>query len=286
MAQVINTPGELQRMLDEHLLDAREFFTEGACWAFAYALSRDFSAQAYLISNPVHVWIEHNGRAYDAKSSGLPRQEMLRRLLNGPYAHEKAEQESRRLAMECKQVEITELPARYRPEKSLSRGVYEIPFEVAMGYTEKAYDLPFATTRFRFAIESCDKSLLPITFRDFPSGSCGDAALLLGCYLRERGLGEFEHVTGERGVAADGTWQSHAWLERNGVFVDITSDQFNELAKSVQVGHQRHRQNTFEVTGRHRADFRAYDERTSSILEGAYKSILGQFLSPKPAAGK
>ncbi|OPZ87669.1 MAG: hypothetical protein BWY74_03344 [Firmicutes bacterium ADurb.Bin419] len=39
-------------------------------------------------------------------------------------------------------------------------------------------------------------------------GSCGDASLLLGKYLDEMGLGQFDYVCGELGR------QSHAWLEK------------------------------------------------------------------------
>ncbi len=70
---------------------------------------------------------------------------------------------------------------------------------------------------------------LPVSFHEFPMGSCGDASLLLGKYLDEMGLGQFYYVSGhlER--------QSHAWLEKDGVIIDITADQFTEINDEVVV---------------------------------------------------
>ncbi len=91
--------------------------------------------------------------------------------------------------------------------------------------------------RFRWAIEACERSLLPVTFERFPRGSCGDANLLLGNYLTEQGLGDFEYILGERGSkAADpSTWTSHAWIRQGRTIIDITADQFTEVTESVIV---------------------------------------------------
>ena len=72
---------------------------------------------------------------------------------------------------------------------------------------------------FRNAIENT-KEDLGIVFADFPLGSCGDTALLLGAYFMECGLGDFNYVCGMKGP------RSHAWLEKDGLIVDITGDQF------------------------------------------------------------
>ena len=76
-----------------------------------------------------------------------------------------------------------------------------------------------AATRFRAAIESCHRDVLPISFQDFPRGSCGDAAPMLGEYLNEIGLGPWLYKVGKR--SSDGHW--HAWIEQNGLIVDITA---------------------------------------------------------------
>lgn len=55
---------------------------------------------------------------------------------------------------------------------------------------------------------------------DFPEGACGDASLLLGQLLSDEGLGQWWYCTGHL------NGNSHAWLERGGVIVDLTADQF------------------------------------------------------------
>ncbi|WP_331768068.1 hypothetical protein [Embleya sp. NBC_00896] len=59
--------------------------------------------------------------------------------------------------------------------------------------------------------------------KTFPHGACGNACELLGEYLTSLGLGEWEIVTGQRHP------QTHAWLERDEVIVDITADQFPDF---------------------------------------------------------
>jgi len=75
---------------------------------------------------------------------------------------------------------------------------------------------------FRKAIESLGVEKLGLLFRAFPAGCCGNTSLMLGAYLSTEGLGEFDYVSGIRGK------QSHAWLEKEGIIVDITSDQFKK----------------------------------------------------------
>lgn len=82
--------------------------------------------------------------------------------------------------------------------------------------------------RFRAAIEAAyDKNLLAddILFRRFPKGCCGDASVLLGHYLLENGI-ETDYVCGT--YYGDDTFdrQSHAWLQINGIVIDVTGDQF------------------------------------------------------------
>ena len=83
--------------------------------------------------------------------------------------------------------------------------------------------------QFRNAIISYGIKKLPISFHEFPLGSCGDVSLILGKYFDEMGLGQFDYVCGE----IDG--KTHAWLEKDGIIVDITADQFNEIADEIIV---------------------------------------------------
>lgn len=67
----------------------------------------------------------------------------------------------------------------------------------------------------------------------FPRGWCTMASMLLGEYLREVGLGDFQTRSGILRTAEPS--QTHAWLERDGLIVDITADQFPDTDKAVIV---------------------------------------------------
>lgn len=75
--------------------------------------------------------------------------------------------------------------------------------------------------RFRDGIESCKPKFKAISLREFPLGSCGDTSDLLGMYLQQSLGIRTEYVAGW----LDG--RSHAWLEFEGLVIDITADQFS-----------------------------------------------------------
>lgn len=100
--------------------------------------------------------------------------------------------------------------------------------------------LQFRNSAIKYGIEN-----LPISFHKFPMGSCGDASLLLGKYLDEMGLGKFDYVCGEPGR------QSHAWLEKDGIIVDITADQFDGVTEEVIVADNSDFHKRFEKDFRH-----------------------------------
>jgi hypothetical protein len=134
--------------------------------------------------------------------------------------------------------------------------------------------LEFRAKQFRAALEHCERDLLPIAFENFPRGSCGDATLLLAKYLQNSGLGFFDYICGE--VYEDGgrKFQSHAWLQRGNIIVDITADQFNEIEAPVLVTRDHSWHNQFEVEVKNVADYEVYDERTKRILSSAYESVI------------
>lgn len=88
-----------------------------------------------------------------------------------------------------------------------------------------------AAHRFRRAFEA--GGLESISFREFPRGACGDASELLGEYLRDCGLGDWMYISGIES-APDGNC-THAWLECDGIYIDITGDQFVDCDKPVVV---------------------------------------------------
>lgn len=120
---------------------------------------------------------------------------------------------------------------------------------------------------FRAAIESCDRSSLPVSFERFPRGACGDATLLLAKFLEESGFGKFNYVLGERNGS------SHAWLENGEVITDITADQFPDMPHPVFVAGESEWHSSFNGEVLHVADIEIYDEHTRATLRGAYSIV-------------
>jgi len=85
--------------------------------------------------------------------------------------------------------------------------------------------------KFRRAIERCERSELPLSLENFPIGSCSDASTLLGTYLKDNGFGDFHLVKGRRGEGAG--LETHFWLEKENLIVDITADQFDGIKEDI-----------------------------------------------------
>jgi hypothetical protein len=84
-----------------------------------------------------------------------------------------------------------------------------------------------AASAFRAGLE---RGGLPmISLADFPKGSCGDTCELLGQFLADSGLGEWQYRSGQR----DEPFHTHAWLEQDGLILDITADQFPDVDEPV-----------------------------------------------------
>ncbi|MDN5873434.1 MAG: hypothetical protein L0H29_03505 [Sinobacteraceae bacterium] len=132
---------------------------------------------------------------------------------------------------------------------------------------------------FRDAIERTPRDVLPVTFAQFPRGSCGDASLILARYLADCGQTGFALVSAWRGTAQRNDRCSHAWLERRGLVVDVTGDQFPEFGQRVFVGVASPFHRTFAEQERGSASLAAYDERTASTLARACAEVCKR-LSP------
>lgn len=80
---------------------------------------------------------------------------------------------------------------------------------------------------FRAALDRVDPLVWQrVTVTNFPKGACGHASELLGRYLRDR-LGVEPLYVVRDNDEPDGSWRGgHAWLELNGLTIDITGDQF------------------------------------------------------------
>jgi hypothetical protein len=119
---------------------------------------------------------------------------------------------------------------------------------------------------------------LPSEMHSFPRGQCGTVTRLLAAYLEQAGLGTFAYVTGGRSDPAepDEEGWSHAWLEHDGLIIDITADQFPENHdQPIIVTRDRTWHNTFnqDVESQARASFRL---APSHIDERAYRIITAR----------
>ncbi|RMM79824.1 hypothetical protein ALQ71_00046 [Pseudomonas coronafaciens pv. striafaciens] len=102
-------------------------------------------------------------------------------------------------------------------------------------------------SRFRAAVECVLKVMdAPSHIQDFPRGCCGIVSELMGDYLNTLGIGDFHYVCS----AKDGA--SHAWLELDGLIIDITGDQFPDRPQ-VYVGEPDDWYNEWEEDTRHSA---------------------------------
>lgn len=82
-----------------------------------------------------------------------------------------------------------------------------------------------AATEFRRALDQVAKATwASVTIDDFPRGACGHCAELLARYLRDRLHIDAIYASGRIDHLVNG--QTHAWLEYNGLFIDISADQF------------------------------------------------------------
>lgn len=79
---------------------------------------------------------------------------------------------------------------------------------------------------FRVAIDAAGSSPWNAKHIAFPRGACGHAAELLGRYLIDRLQIRPDYVNQVAYEDIEGWQNSHAWLEWNGLTIDITGDQF------------------------------------------------------------
>lgn len=115
--------------------------------------------------------------------------------------------------------------------------------------------------------------MLSYGFREFPGGSCGDASLLLGTFIKDETGQRSTYVLGYLGQ------RSHAWIEMEGIIVDITADQFSDVTHPVMVSIDPGWHSQFQNREFFEADYRlqnAADElgRSYLLIRAAMKSEL------------
>jgi hypothetical protein len=123
--------------------------------------------------------------------------------------------------------------------------------------------------RFRAAIVAAD--LAKTSLCRFPRGSCSDASILLGQHLSACGFGDWEEVSGERWAGRD--CFSHAWLEQDGLIVDITADQFQGIDTAVIVTTESKFHRSFKEDRRNAARIGIWDDHTQRSLRLMYSTI-------------
>ena len=117
-------------------------------------------------------------------------------------------------------------------------------------------------------------------FNRFPEACCGDSVLILGAFLKEQGFGTFFRVGGKRGVrnVSMDNWCSHAWAKKDGVIVDITSDQFSDFPGKFVIEGVSAFHDTFNQEGEVQpASFLGYDENTRNRFDRVYQLIMNRY---------
>jgi hypothetical protein len=130
------------------------------------------------------------------------------------------------------------------------------------------------SAKFRKAIKECKNSELPLSLSDFPVGSCSDASMLLGTYLKINGFGDFNFVKGKRGKGD--ALETHYWLQQENMIVDITADQYDGIDDEIiitSVDSEWH--NSFDQEIIQEADYRMIDANdVRKHLNAVFKYIV------------
>lgn len=132
----------------------------------------------------------------------------------------------------------------------------------------KFRNLFLESLKFRRAIEECDKELLPSPFNSFPKGCCYEASVLLAYYLKLKGFGEFNYISGSR------MKKIHGWLVQGEFAIDITADQFADNNENVVVSVNSEWHKEFKIEIQQIADINSLDEKSRETLSNAFTEIL------------
>lgn len=120
----------------------------------------------------------------------------------------------------------------------------------------------------RKALDKIDWEKMPILFRAFPRGACGDISDILAEHLYSLGLQKIEYVQGRLN---DGT---HAWLETVGYAIDITADQFDEISSKVLFQPPNIWHSKYEVEHRRKAGYKDATHQYTPEVSALHKALL------------
>ena len=148
-------------------------------------------------------------------------------------------------------------------------------------------NLTKAATQFRQMIENADRSKLPTEFENFPgwapgsrddekmyeSGGRVEAPILLAQYLIDLG---YEIPTYVRGELYDPRLRwGHAWIELDGIILDITFDGLFADQPPVIVTEDQYWHEMFRRLDEHPVSIHVFGKRNTAVLRSAYHEIIG-----------
>ncbi|XOU94450.1 MAG: hypothetical protein ACNFW9_00100 [Candidatus Kerfeldbacteria bacterium] len=129
-------------------------------------------------------------------------------------------------------------------------------------------------TEFRIALLKCNKNSLIGNLRNFPKDSCGESSLLLGKYLNDMNQGIFEYTLGEIRNNNNNSYQSHAWLQKENIFVEITADQFPDVELPPYVTIDNPWYDKFKILESKEKDIEKQTKYTKARLLSSYDLII------------
>ncbi len=144
-----------------------------------------------------------------------------------------------------------------------------------------------AATQFRSMIENADRSKLPVEFKNFPgqsptscnyenpyeSGGRVETPILLAQYFIDLGYGIPNYVRGE--LYEPRLRWGHAWIELDGILLDITFDGLFADQPPVIVTEHSEWHEIFKRLDANPVAIHVFDKKTVSMLRSAYHEIIG-----------
>ncbi|MDO6745913.1 hypothetical protein [Gilvimarinus sp. 1_MG-2023] len=123
-------------------------------------------------------------------------------------------------------------------------------------------------SKFIKAINGIEPLKRHMSFKDFPSGSCGSSTEIIGTYLKQNGFGDFQYIEGSTKKIG-----SHVWAQQGDLIVDITANQFPEISNSIIVTTYSEWHNKFRVNSRHVIDIVGVNENARFPILPFYKKL-------------
>lgn len=127
-----------------------------------------------------------------------------------------------------------------------------------------------AAADFRAALDAVDRKHWRAVFIDnFPRGACGHCSELLALFLLQRFGITADYVCREFYSDAGERETSHAWLEWNGLIIDISGDQFGWPAVNVTRDRSRYDRGHDELRHPFKLDPAWWSQECSEIWRAA-----------------